>query len=181
MELALTLCEKLPCDLCRSPPGSSILLPLAAHSQQVQFDIGVAAGHNLHRMRQYAAPSGVGAFEHHDDFRYWLARFDGDPAVSGMWESALAAPPVERSSCLAPRRPQCAELARTGRAYRRCVGRRTFVGVVDMLGSNLIYGILYPNANFTKLTIAVFRREEGGSGWGGANGLMISAPAQTRA
>ncbi|KSU85848.1 Predicted kinase, aminoglycoside phosphotransferase (APT) family [Fictibacillus enclensis] len=27
------------------------------------------------------------------DFRYWLARFNGDPAVSNVWESALSAPP----------------------------------------------------------------------------------------
>lgn len=27
-----------------------------------------------------------------EEFRYWLARFDGDPSVSTVWESALAAP-----------------------------------------------------------------------------------------
>ncbi len=36
---------------------------------------------------------GIPLAERDKDFRYWLARFDGDPAVSAVWESALAAPP----------------------------------------------------------------------------------------
>jgi aminoglycoside phosphotransferase (APT) family kinase protein len=31
--------------------------------------------------------------ERDHEFRYWLARFDGDPAVAQEWERALAAPP----------------------------------------------------------------------------------------
>ncbi|ASK62241.1 aminoglycoside phosphotransferase [Virgibacillus phasianinus] len=36
---------------------------------------------------------GIPLAQRDKDFRYWLARFDGDPAVSVVWESALAAPP----------------------------------------------------------------------------------------
>jgi aminoglycoside phosphotransferase (APT) family kinase protein len=41
------------------------------------------------------APSGRGIplAERHEEFRYWLARFHGDPAVAAEWERALAAPP----------------------------------------------------------------------------------------
>lgn len=35
---------------------------------------------------------GIPLAQRDEDFRYWLARFDGDPAVSAVWESALAAP-----------------------------------------------------------------------------------------
>ncbi len=31
--------------------------------------------------------------ERDDRVRYWLAQFDGDPAVTAAWERALAAPP----------------------------------------------------------------------------------------
>ncbi len=39
---------------------------------------------------------GIPLAEHDADFRYWLARFDGDPraqAVQAVWEAARAAPP----------------------------------------------------------------------------------------
>ncbi len=99
-----------------------------------------------------------------------------------------------------------------GTLHPSIFGSRSFVGAVNVLGSNLldkihgktldivfnqnlggqivhfnpneqqfyVYGELYPNTKFTTFTIAVFQREKGGSGWSGASGLMISAPAQTR-
>jgi aminoglycoside phosphotransferase (APT) family kinase protein len=36
---------------------------------------------------------GIPLGERDHEFRYWLARFDGDPAVAEEWERALAAPP----------------------------------------------------------------------------------------
>ncbi|EKS8367044.1 aminoglycoside phosphotransferase family protein [Bacillus thuringiensis] len=36
---------------------------------------------------------GIPLAQRDKDFRYWLARFNGDPAVSAVWESALSAPP----------------------------------------------------------------------------------------
>jgi aminoglycoside phosphotransferase (APT) family kinase protein len=36
---------------------------------------------------------GIPLAERDEEFRYWLARFDGDPAVVKEWERALAAPP----------------------------------------------------------------------------------------
>ncbi|MFC9446451.1 aminoglycoside phosphotransferase family protein [Bacillus cereus] len=36
---------------------------------------------------------GIPLAQRNKDFRYWLARFNGDPAVSAVWESALSAPP----------------------------------------------------------------------------------------
>lgn len=36
---------------------------------------------------------GIPLAERDEEFRYWLARFDGDPAVSDVWDSALAARP----------------------------------------------------------------------------------------
>jgi aminoglycoside phosphotransferase (APT) family kinase protein len=36
---------------------------------------------------------GIPLAERDESFRYWLARFDGDPSVRGEWERALAAPP----------------------------------------------------------------------------------------
>lgn len=41
---------------------------------------------------------GIPLAERDKDFRYWLARFDGDKAVSQVWESALAAPPWSGSA-----------------------------------------------------------------------------------
>lgn len=36
---------------------------------------------------------GIPLAERDEEFRYWLARFDGDSAVAAVWESALAALP----------------------------------------------------------------------------------------
>jgi aminoglycoside phosphotransferase (APT) family kinase protein len=36
---------------------------------------------------------GVSLAERDEEFRYWLAQFDGDPIVTAEWERALAAPP----------------------------------------------------------------------------------------
>ncbi len=36
---------------------------------------------------------GISLAERDRSFRYWLARFDGDPAVKDVWDRALAAPP----------------------------------------------------------------------------------------
>jgi aminoglycoside phosphotransferase (APT) family kinase protein len=36
---------------------------------------------------------GIPLAERDPEFRYWLDRFDGDPAVAAEWERALAAPP----------------------------------------------------------------------------------------
>ncbi|HEX2292522.1 MAG TPA: aminoglycoside phosphotransferase family protein [Gaiellaceae bacterium] len=48
----------------------------------------------LQRVPPDGAPAGRGVplAERDPDFRLWLARFDGDPAVASMWERALAAP-----------------------------------------------------------------------------------------
>lgn len=48
----------------------------------------------LQRVNAAGAPDGRGVpLAHLDDsFRYWRARFDGDPTVSAEWERALAAP-----------------------------------------------------------------------------------------
>ncbi|GAK43353.1 aminoglycoside phosphotransferase [Paenibacillus sp. TCA20] len=50
---------------------------------------------------------GIPLAQRNEEFQYWLARFDGDPAVSAVWESALAAS-LERTTRLASRRPRCA-------------------------------------------------------------------------
>jgi aminoglycoside phosphotransferase (APT) family kinase protein len=49
----------------------------------------------LQRVSPAGAPPGRGIplSERDADIRYWLARFDGDPAVTVEWERALAAPP----------------------------------------------------------------------------------------
>lgn len=36
---------------------------------------------------------GIPLAKRDEEFRYWLAQFDGNPAVLAVWESALAAPP----------------------------------------------------------------------------------------
>ena len=61
----------------------------------------------LQRISPDGAPPGRGIplAERDQEVRYWLARFDGDPRVSAEWERALAAPPLGRPPCLAPRRP----------------------------------------------------------------------------
>ena len=49
----------------------------------------------LQQVDPAGAPPGRGIplSERDQEIRYWLARFDGDPAVSAEWERALAAPP----------------------------------------------------------------------------------------
>jgi aminoglycoside phosphotransferase (APT) family kinase protein len=49
----------------------------------------------LQRVSPDGAPPGRGIplAERDREIRYWLARFDGDPAVTAEWERALAAPP----------------------------------------------------------------------------------------
>jgi aminoglycoside phosphotransferase (APT) family kinase protein len=49
----------------------------------------------LQQVDPAGAPPGRGIplAERDKEIRYWLARFDGDPAVTGEWERALAAPP----------------------------------------------------------------------------------------
>ena len=51
----------------------------------------------LQRVDPAGAPPGRGIplAERDKGIRYWLARFDGDPAVTAEWERALAAPPWE--------------------------------------------------------------------------------------
>jgi aminoglycoside phosphotransferase (APT) family kinase protein len=50
--------------------------------------------HALQAVSPTGAPAGRGIplAERDKEFRYWLARFDGDPAVTAEWERALAAP-----------------------------------------------------------------------------------------
>ena len=49
----------------------------------------------LHQVSPAGAPRGRGIplAERDKEIRYWLARFDGDPAVRVEWQRALAAPP----------------------------------------------------------------------------------------
>jgi aminoglycoside phosphotransferase (APT) family kinase protein len=49
----------------------------------------------LQRVDSAGAPAGRGIplADRDEEVRYWLARFDGDPAVAGEWERALAVPP----------------------------------------------------------------------------------------
>jgi aminoglycoside phosphotransferase (APT) family kinase protein len=49
----------------------------------------------LQRIDPTGAPLGRGVplAERDESFRYWLARFDGDPVVAAEWERALVAPP----------------------------------------------------------------------------------------
>jgi aminoglycoside phosphotransferase (APT) family kinase protein len=49
----------------------------------------------LQRVDPAGAPRGRGIplAERDSDFRYWLARYDGDRGVAAVWERALAAPP----------------------------------------------------------------------------------------
>jgi aminoglycoside phosphotransferase (APT) family kinase protein len=61
---------------------------------QAARDLALLVG-ALRRVNSSGAPPGRGRplSELDDDFQHWLARFDGDPAVSAEWERALAAPP----------------------------------------------------------------------------------------
>src|SRR5262249_3398705 len=49
----------------------------------------------MHQIDPAGAPPGRGIplAERDEEFRQWLARFDGDPTVTAEWERALAAPP----------------------------------------------------------------------------------------
>ena len=49
----------------------------------------------LQQVSPIGAPPGRGIplAERDDEIRYWLARFDGDPAITVEWERALSAPP----------------------------------------------------------------------------------------
>jgi aminoglycoside phosphotransferase (APT) family kinase protein len=49
----------------------------------------------MHQIDPAGAPPGRGIplAERDEEFRHWLARFDGDPTVTAEWERALAAPP----------------------------------------------------------------------------------------
>jgi aminoglycoside phosphotransferase (APT) family kinase protein len=49
----------------------------------------------LQRVDPTGAPTGRGIplAERDEEFQYWLARFDGGPAVTAKWKRALAAPP----------------------------------------------------------------------------------------
>jgi aminoglycoside phosphotransferase (APT) family kinase protein len=61
---------------------------------QAACDLAALAG-ALQQLDPVGAPPGRGIplAERDEDTRYWLARFDGDPAVTTQWERALAAPP----------------------------------------------------------------------------------------
>lgn len=54
----------------------------------------------LQQVNPAGAPRGRGIplVERDKEIRYWLARFEGDPAVTVEWERALAAPPWEGPS-----------------------------------------------------------------------------------
>src|SRR5262249_6417583 len=51
----------------------------------------------LQRVDPAGAPPGRGIplAQRDEEFRYWLARFDGGQAVAALWEYALAAPPLD--------------------------------------------------------------------------------------
>lgn len=59
----------------------------------------------LQQVDPAGAPPGRGIplAERDKEIRYWLARFDGDAAVTAEWERALAAPPWEGPPVWAPR------------------------------------------------------------------------------
>jgi aminoglycoside phosphotransferase (APT) family kinase protein len=63
---------------------------------QAARDLAALVG-ALQRIDPAGAPPGRGVAlaERDVEFRHWLARFDGDPAVTTEWERALAAPPLE--------------------------------------------------------------------------------------
>ena len=63
-------------------------------SVQAARDLAAFVG-ALQRVTFPGGPCGRGVplAERDEDFRYWLARYDGDPAVAEVWEAALAAPP----------------------------------------------------------------------------------------
>lgn len=61
---------------------------------QAACDLAALAG-ALQQLSPDGAPPGRGIplAERDREIRYWLARFDGNPAVTAEWERALAAPP----------------------------------------------------------------------------------------
>jgi aminoglycoside phosphotransferase (APT) family kinase protein len=61
---------------------------------QAARDLAAVVG-ALQQVSPDGAPRGRGIplAERDREFRHWLARFDGDPAVAAEWERALAAPP----------------------------------------------------------------------------------------
>jgi aminoglycoside phosphotransferase (APT) family kinase protein len=63
---------------------------------QAARDLAALVG-ALRQVSPDGAPPGRGIplAERDREIRYWLARFDGDPAVTAEWERALAAPPWE--------------------------------------------------------------------------------------
>jgi aminoglycoside phosphotransferase (APT) family kinase protein len=61
---------------------------------QAARDLATVIG-AMHQIDPAGAPPGRGIplAERDEEFRHWLARFDGDPTVTAEWERALAAPP----------------------------------------------------------------------------------------
>ena len=61
---------------------------------QAARDLAALVG-ALQRVDPAGAPPGRGIplAERDEEIRYWLSRFEGDPAVTAEWERALAAPP----------------------------------------------------------------------------------------
>ena len=61
---------------------------------QAAHDLAALVG-ALQRVDPAGAPPGRGIAlaERDEELRYWLSRFEGDPAVTVEWERALAAPP----------------------------------------------------------------------------------------
>jgi aminoglycoside phosphotransferase (APT) family kinase protein len=72
--------ETTPVDEIDAVQGARDLAAFVAALQQVD-PTGAPAGR------------GIPLAERDKEIRYWLARFDGDPAVTTEWERALAAPP----------------------------------------------------------------------------------------
>lgn len=69
--------------------------PIAAiDSIQAAQDLAAFVG-ALQRVNPDGGPLGRGIplAQRDKDFRYWLARFDGDPRVLAVWDQALAVPP----------------------------------------------------------------------------------------
>jgi aminoglycoside phosphotransferase (APT) family kinase protein len=72
--------ETVPVDDIDAIQAASDLAALVATLQQIDPTGGPAG-------------RGVPLAERDEGVRYWLSRFDGDPAVTSEWERALAAPP----------------------------------------------------------------------------------------
>jgi aminoglycoside phosphotransferase (APT) family kinase protein len=65
---------------------------------QAAQDLAVFVG-ALQRVNPDGGPPGRGIplAQRDEDFRYWLARFEGDPGVVAVWDQALAVPPWRSS------------------------------------------------------------------------------------